>query len=510
MPGARALGSDEARAFHEATKHSVQSLYASRHRLDWKNRPEHFKTYPDRPRIPLPSTNTGRDIPALDAVATVETQGPSRSVDLGTLGWILRHGAGVRRRTHLSDGTEYYFRTYASAGALYPVEVYVVCPAIEGLEAGVYHFDPKAVALAQLRQGEHRGRVARAAAGEPAVESAAVHILLSGIPWRTAWKYEDRGYRHLFWDAGMIVANLLALAAAARISARVVLGFVDADVEALLGLDGKSEFPLCLLALGAASRGVAGVDDAALPPVSQPAPARTVPGIVAVNDAGRLADADAVSRWRSRSSAMRHEPGSAAARPEPIAPPTLSALPSDAVQPVIKRRGSARAFGRTPVEAAVLLSILDRSTRGVPTDVAPSGSRMVDAYFIANAVAGLAEGSYRYVPGGFVPLRPGRFRNIAGHLCLDQALGARAAATAFLMTHLDGVLESLGDRGYRVAQLEGGIVAGKMYLAAYGHRLGATGLTFYDDEVTEFFIPDDARHSCIIAMAFGESLRKLT
>ena len=51
--------------------------------------------------------------------------------------------------------------------------------------------------------------------------------MLTGIPWRTAWKYRDRGYRHLFWDSGAILANLLALAEAAALPARLLLGFVD-------------------------------------------------------------------------------------------------------------------------------------------------------------------------------------------------------------------------------------------------------------------------------------------
>jgi hypothetical protein len=111
-----------------------------------------------------------------------------------------------------------HFRNYASAGALYPVEVYLACADLPGLTAGVYHFDPRGPALTCLREGDHRAHLVRAAASEPAVARAPLVLVLTGLPWRTAWKYTERGYRHLFWDAGMIVTNLLALATLGRLS----------------------------------------------------------------------------------------------------------------------------------------------------------------------------------------------------------------------------------------------------------------------------------------------------
>jgi SagB-type dehydrogenase family enzyme len=86
------------------------------------------------------------------------------------------------------------------------------CADLHGLPAGVYHFDPQGPTVTPLREGDHRGHLVRATAGEPAAARAPVVLVLTGIPWRTAWKYTERGYRHLFWDAGMILANVLALA----------------------------------------------------------------------------------------------------------------------------------------------------------------------------------------------------------------------------------------------------------------------------------------------------------
>jgi hypothetical protein len=106
------------------------------------------------------------------------------------------------------------------------------------------------------------------------------------------------------------------------------------------------------------------------------------------------------------------------------------------------------------------------------------------------------------------------------HRCSDHAVHRRprtetpspgerrlSEATAFL-ADLPPILERLGNRGYRAAQLEAAIRAGKIYLAAYAQRLGATGLTFYDDEVTAFFSPHAAGKSVMFLMALGQPARR--
>ena len=86
---------------------------------------------------------------------------------------------------------------------------------------------------------------------------------------------------------------------------------------------------------------------------------------------------------------------------------------------------------------------------------------------------------------------------------LDQKLFSDANVVFFLLTNIDTILQYLRNRGYRAVQLEGGIVAGKIYLAAYSQGLGASGSTFYDDEVTESFLPHSNQKSTIIAIGVG-------
>ncbi len=494
-----------ARAFHEDTKHSFHSVRQRGRSLDWSNKPAPFKVIPGSHRIELPRRVRPTGLPMLEALRGETAAPPTWSPGLFDVARLLVAGAGIRRGVR-TDGEEFFFRTYASAGALYPVEVYMVCSELSGLPAGVYHFDPRGPALERLREGDQRWHLVRATGEEPTVAEAPITMVLSGIPWRTSWKYGARGYRHLFWDAGMILANLLALASAARLLAKVVLGFVDDEVEATLGLDRTREFPLCLLPVGSSS--AAGPVASPPEPVTHPFPPLSrrevqYPAIREVNDAGRLAPPGAARAWRARTWSVKASGAEEEGYEETIRS-IPAPTPADSVEDVIRRRGSARVFGKGSMPLGVLAAVLEAATGSIPTDLAPHS--LTDVYLVANAVDGLDPGAYVHRRGSFSLLGRGDFRRRAAHLCLDQRLGGDAAVTHFLMTNLEEVLGTWDERGYRAAQLEAGIVAGKIYLGAYGYGYGATGLTFYDDEVTSFFSPHAADKSCMLVVAVGESI----
>jgi SagB-type dehydrogenase family enzyme len=155
--------------------------------------------------------------------------------------------------------------------------------------------------------------------------------------------------------------------------------------------------------------------------------------------------------------------------------------------------------------------MLDRATRGVPADfLEPSGATLITPYVIVHAVEGLAPGAYVYhrAERALERLREGDVRNQAGYLGLEQELPAEASVNVYCLADLTAILARFGNRGYRAAQLEGGILGGKFYLAAYALRLGATGLTFYDDDVTAFFSPHATGKSVMFLTAVGHPARR--
>jgi SagB-type dehydrogenase family enzyme len=174
---------------------------------------------------------------------------------------------------------------------------------------------------------------------------------------------------------------------------------------------------------------------------------------------------------------------------------------------VIQRRGSTRVFDASrSISFQDLSRLLGVATRGVPADfLDPPGATLLDLYLIVHAVEGLAPGSYYYRRSerSLELLRAGDFRRTAGRLGLGQTLPAHAAVNVYSLASLPPLLARFGNRGYRAAQLEGGITGGRMYLAAYAQRFGATGLTFFDDEVTEFFSPHAAGKSVMFLVALG-------
>ncbi|MGH2788724.1 MAG: SagB/ThcOx family dehydrogenase [Actinomycetota bacterium] len=468
----------DALSFHELTKHTPASVRRSAPVLDWSNKPHPFKEYVDREPIPLPPPSSDTAFPATEAIIG---RGPDvgRQLDLSELARLLVLGAGVLRERVFADGERLYFRTYASAGALYPIELYVACSGIDGLASGLYHFHPRERVLRRVATSDPRPYLSRACGSRDPVATASVAFVLTGIPWRTTWKYAARGYGHLFWDGGMIIANLFALAASTGHQAEVVAGFADHEVNALVGVDGRTEMALTVLSIGVSSenkeRLVSGVRFPAtarhaVAPLSPRA--REYPELVAAHAAGALAP-DEVASWQR--SPDRH----------PNAPQTT--LCHDGIERVIRRRGSSRAFSRDPMPGEQLTDVLVRGLYQIPSDW---GSSLIEMTAIVNAGEGIEPGAYRVDDRKLQLLAQGDFRDVAYWLCLEQPLGGDAVATVFLLADLSRIVSEFGSRGYRAAQLEAGIRAGRLYLGAYACGFGATGLTFYDDEVRKFFDTD--------------------
>ena len=172
---------------------------------------------------------------------------------------------------------------------------------------------------------------------------------------------------------------------------------------------------------------------------------------------------------------------------------------------LILQRGSTRRFSKESITIIQLQNILYLASINIPFDFITDEKSLIEIYFIANSVNNLPEGKYYYnkLEHKIIELEKGNFREIAGHLCLDQSLFREASVVFFLLTNLETILRYLGNRGYRAAQLEGGIVTGKIYLSGYSQGLGVSGSTFYDDEVTKSFLPHSKQKNTIIAIGVG-------
>ena len=386
-----------------------------------------IKEYPDG----LPVVALPRHLPEPATSATATLAGvpvAARPLDLAELGRVLFLGAGVVR-TSQRGGRTWLFRAAGSAGARFPLEVYVSAKRVAGLPDGVHWYDPIKHALRQV--------------GPPAAGEATT-LVVTGVPWRTGQKYAERGWRHLYWDAGTLTAQLVAAAHSAGLSPRLRTLFPDARVTELVGADSVHEFPLLLLSCG---------DGAPAIQPSAPAAPGQLPQLEfpLVTAAQRAGDRDTLGDpW-----------------PEGAPLPDVPAAP--ALDEVVLRRGSQRRMDRfATVGRAVLDWPMRAALRGidVPHWVAVLG---VDA---------VAAGLYRW-PDLDTPLRAGELRDEITHVAMDQPLAGEAAYVA--ISAVDGA--TLDDRMYRDAQLAAGIVEGRLHLGAYALGATATGMTFYDSQV---------------------------
>jgi hypothetical protein len=427
---------DTARLYHQLTSYGPDEDFPAQpadHPLvvqdfvanDIPTWPPQVKTYSG----PLERVRLPRDWPAVDGPATAVLAGLESGppLTLASLARTLFLSAGVVRTSPRSHNRTVLFRAAGSAGGRFPIELYVSARGVEGLRDGVHWYDPVAHALLQV--------------GPPA-DGEATTLVVTGIPWRTGWRYTERGFRHIFWDSGTMLAQTLALA-----PGRLFTSFPDARVTRLVGADGVQEWPVALVAVEDGAPAIEPGGDAA---------AGTI-------DVGAI-------EFPLVTKAIRAGDGDVLGEPWPRAPALdLEPPPSRDLDAVILQRGSTRLMDATAVvDRAGYEFALASALRGID----------VPHFIAAHGVAGVEPGLYRW-PNLQTPLRRGDLRHELLVACLDQDLGRDAAYVVMAAIDLAG----LDDRAYRAAQLAAGIVEGRLHLAAYALGLGASGMTFLDSEI---------------------------
>ena len=471
-----------------------------------------YKRYTTLAPIELPHEFPAHAMPALDALsATGNEPAGQRLPTLADLARLCLLSNGLLKRG--SHGTERVieYRAAGGTGARYHLELYLVTGELPDLAAGVYHYAANDHTLRQLRAGDYRATLAGATGAQPASASAPVVLACTSTFWRNAWRYQGRAYRHTYWDAGTTFANLLAVAASAELPTEVVLGFADAEVNALLAVDGEREATVALLTIGRAGTRAAPTapEVASVRHPFQPYSAREIdfPDIPAMHQASSLASGADAAAWRGAL-----QPQHAAPTGELISLTPLAELPTDPIDAVIARRRSVRHYDvDAPLPFDAFSTIVERAWHGFAADcLDPVAGALHAQYLIVNNVQGLQPGVYVTHPHqhAIELLRAGELRAEAARLAVEQQYAADGQVNSYYLTDLTPVLERFGNRGYRVAQFEAALYAGKLHLAAHALGYGAVGSTSFDDEVIDFFSPHAAGKSYMFVLVFGKRRRR--
>jgi SagB-type dehydrogenase family enzyme len=165
----------------------------------------------------------------------------SEALNLSQLGQLLWAAQGVTN----PQG----YRTAPSAGALYPLELYVVAGSVQGLTAGVYHYYPGQHRLVNTTRGDLRKSLAQAALQQPWVEHAPAVLIIGAVFERTMQKYGKRGVRYAHIEAGSVAQNVYLQAQALHLGTVVVGAFDDAAVADIVRLADEVD-PLILMPVG--------------------------------------------------------------------------------------------------------------------------------------------------------------------------------------------------------------------------------------------------------------------
>ena len=224
--------SDIGNRFQQETKYDPGKMPG--HKLHWQAKPQLYKECAEATKIELPSFQPAQ---AMSLGQTLKQRKSVRDfqgkpISKGQLAYLLWASTGIQR---VEDG--YEFRTAPSAGALYPIETYLVVNNVKGVEAGIYHYSIRSHQLEQLRRGDFRRQITAAALGQAMCATASVVLVWSAVFERCKWKYGQKAYRYIYLDAGHIAENLALAAASLNRGSCEIGALYDEKVNAIIGVD---------------------------------------------------------------------------------------------------------------------------------------------------------------------------------------------------------------------------------------------------------------------------------
>jgi SagB-type dehydrogenase family enzyme len=460
------------REYHEATKHSVESLRRARHVLDWANMPDPFRHYEGVPVLDLPADPPAPEMPALDVL--LGTSGTTPVGDGPTLlSQLLFYSAAISASKRVpSTGCKYALRVNPSSGNLHPTEFHFLTRGLKGWPDGLYHYDPSRHMAEQRGCGDFEMKLASG--------SAPIVFVLTSIVWREAWKYGERAYRYCLHDIGHAWQALALSARAIGCDSFAVGHFADDEV-AQLCRPNIDEWPMLIVSLHGKSI-----------PLREADTGKTVWFGGQANQLSRemiahpLIDSIHFATKRSSSSGGTPTAESAPTGSGEINLPPPASSSTRGFGEVARMRRSALDFlgGKQSMSLAQLSAILAVTAQPLSADFA--GTRFIQLSLYPHRVDGLQPGVYRFWPerAELEQIKSGDQRVAAAGLSLGQNLAGNACVTFSMIGDLERAARTYGDRGYRYVHFEAGAIGHRLYLAAEAFGLGATGIgAFYDDEV---------------------------
>ena len=472
--------------YHRIT--SYNRFRMTPHHLDWDNQPRLDKAYPPLDKRPL---DRHPAIPTVNYLELVQRAGsggnsPARPLDPDVITSLFYLTQVITARS-MHGNQPFYYRSVASAGALYPFELYLVVHRVYGMAPGVYHYDLFNFSFNVLRN-------APVPVVPPSGFGIAATIYIGGIFFRSAWKYRDRAYRYVLLDAGHLIENLRLALSALGLAFSMELDFDDDATGVLLGLDSTRE--VCLACVHVMD-GTEDQDKTNQADEIAPLPSD-------IRNASRVSMKETVYRQM----ALAHQAGYAAINATDDHPSGVDGLgglpelwqPLPSTHPsasmdygdVLRQRRSRRNFIPAALDDGQWSGVLELIAAAVKNPASP---------WVSPAI-GILAGEGMPIPPGFYIFDPhgrrlgrvvaGDFMESMATACLEQMWLKNAAFHLLFITDPAALDHQFGARAYRHVMIEAGRLGQQAYLAATALGLGACGIgAIYDREAADLLALSD-------------------
>jgi SagB-type dehydrogenase family enzyme len=432
---------------------------------------------------------------------------PPSEITFQTLSHILRLTNTLTAGTRYS-GQDYFYRSAASAGALYPNEIYLAHDGVTDLNPGLYHYGIRDQVLHILRQEKVLCPILEAIDFSDKTNAAA-SLLITGIFFRSAWKYRARAYRYVLLDAGHVLENLILALQSLSIPFSVHDRFHDREVNSILGINGKQEACMAVVHLYnhhhpakhvAEHNSMLPLPETVLRSSRVSEKEVVYPEILNIHEAG-----EDLSGSNCPGISSGHDLG--------ISVPLWQEIQQDSTgtqgpgyPDLLYRRRSKRNYLPRSIplnDFNIVLDMVCASSNIVERPLSCADSLQVG--FLAERVEGLTPGFYLLDPHerriGLV--QAGQLTGFMTDACLNQDWLAHAAVHFLLMADLNFLDQRWGARGYRHAMIRAGRIGQMIYLGATALNMGACGIGAFYDEEANAILDLNANSSLLYLVAAG-------
>ncbi len=231
--------------FQQETKYDRDKM--SGKGLGGQSKPKLYKEYPGSEKIELGEARPLTECSLYEAIKTRKSvrDYQNKAISKDAISYLLWASTGISRK----EGG-YEFRTAPSAGALYPIETYLVVNNVEDIKLGVYHYNIRNHYLELLKEGDHAVETGKAALGQRMCVESSVVFIWTAVFGRMKWKYDQRAYRYIYLDAGHIAENLALAATSLGLGSCQIGALYDDEVNEIVGVDGTEESVVYMSVVG--------------------------------------------------------------------------------------------------------------------------------------------------------------------------------------------------------------------------------------------------------------------